>query len=95
MIPAAQGAANGALATVLFQNLEYVYYIYIYIYIYTYIYIYNYNYNYNYIRLPSLLGMESQLCYGHFSEFQMCFCGLDPGNLKSETVRAHKRHVCF
>ena len=33
--------------------------------------------------------------YGKFSNFQICFCGLDPGNLKSETVRTHERHVCF
>ena len=33
--------------------------------------------------------------YGQFSEFQICFCGLDPGNLKFETVPTHKRHVCF
>ena len=33
--------------------------------------------------------------YGKFSTFQVCFCGLDPGNLKSETVRTHKRHVRF
>ena len=30
-----------------------------------------------------------------FQNFKFVFCGLDPGNLKSETVRTHKRHVCF
>ena len=25
----------------------------------------------------------------------ICFCGLDPGNLKSETVRTNKQHICF
>ena len=38
---------------------------------------------------------KPQIKYGKFSEFQICFCGLDPGNLKSETVRTDKRHVCF
>ena len=33
--------------------------------------------------------------YGKFSNNHVCFCGLDPGNLKSETVRTYKRHVCF
>ena len=33
--------------------------------------------------------------YGQFSEFHACFCGLDPGNLKFETVRTHKQHICF
>ena len=33
--------------------------------------------------------------YGQFSEFQICFCGLDSGNLKFETVRTNKQHICF
>ena len=33
--------------------------------------------------------------YGKFSEFHVCFCGLDPGNLKFETVRTHKQRICF
>ena len=33
--------------------------------------------------------------YGQFSKFQVCFCGLDPGNLKFETVRTNKQHICF
>ena len=33
--------------------------------------------------------------YGQFSEFHVCFCGLDPGNLKFERVRTHKQHICF
>ena len=33
--------------------------------------------------------------YGQFSTFHACFCGLDPGNLKFETVRTHKQHICF
>ena len=33
--------------------------------------------------------------YGQFSEFHACFCGLDSGNLKFETVRTNKQHICF
>ena len=33
--------------------------------------------------------------YGQFSKFHACFCGLDSGNLKFETVRTHKQHICF
>ena len=33
--------------------------------------------------------------YGQFSKYNVCFCGLDPGNLNFETVRTHKQHVCF
>ena len=33
--------------------------------------------------------------HGQFSEFHVCVCGLDPGNLKIETVRTHKQHICF
>ena len=33
--------------------------------------------------------------YGQFSRFHVCFCGLDPGNLKFETVRTNKQHICF
>ena len=33
--------------------------------------------------------------YGQFSKCHVCFCGLDPGNLKCETVRKHKHHICF
>ena len=28
-------------------------------------------------------------------KFHVCFCGLDPGNLKFETVRTNKQHMCF
>ena len=34
------------------------------------------------------------ICYGQFSEFHVCFCGLDPGNLKFETVQTNKQHIC-
>ena len=33
--------------------------------------------------------------HGQFSEFHVCFCGLDPGILKFETVRTNKQHICF
>ena len=33
--------------------------------------------------------------YGRFSKFHVCFCGLDSGNLKFETVRTNKQHICF
>ena len=34
--------------------------------------------------------------YGKFSNFQICFCGLDSGDLKFETVRTHnKQRICF
>ena len=33
--------------------------------------------------------------YGQFSKCHVCFCGLDPGNLKLETVRTNKQHICF
>ena len=34
-------------------------------------------------------------CYGQFSTFHVCFCGLDPGNLKFETVQTNTQHICF
>ena len=33
--------------------------------------------------------------HGQFSKFHVCCCGLDSGNLKFETVRANKQHICF
>ena len=33
--------------------------------------------------------------YGQFSTFHVCFCGRDSGNLKFETVRTNKQHICF
>ena len=33
--------------------------------------------------------------YGQFSQFHVCFCGLDLGNLKFETARTNKQHICF
>ena len=41
------------------------------------------------------IDLFSGLTYGQFSTFQICFCGLDPGNLKFETVQTHKQHICF
>ena len=33
--------------------------------------------------------------FGQFSKLHVCFCGLDPANLKFETVRTHKQRICF
>ena len=33
--------------------------------------------------------------YGHFSTFHVCFCGLDSGNLKFETLRTNTQHMCL
>ena len=33
--------------------------------------------------------------YGQFSKFHVYLCGLDSGNLKFETVRTNKQHICF
>ena len=33
--------------------------------------------------------------YGQFSKYHVCFCGLDSGNLKFETVRTSKQRICF
>ena len=41
-------------------------------------------------RRPLLVAL-----YGQFSKCHVCFCGLDPGNLKFETVRTNKQHICF
>ena len=49
-------------------------------------------------------GIEDRRCekagpeytmYGQFSKFHVCFCGLDSGNLKFETVRTSKQHIGF
>ena len=43
-------------------------------------------------------ALNSRVCltsYGQFSKFHVCFCGLDSGNLKFETVRTNKQHICF
>ena len=32
--------------------------------------------------------------YGQFSKFHVCCFGLDSGNLKFETVRTNKQHIC-
>ena len=71
----------------------------IYIYIYIYIYINN-------AAGPRQMGgpsgriLSTQISnsmkpYGQFSQFHVCFCGLDPGNLKFETARTNKQHICF
>ena len=46
------------------------------------------------LLLPVIIKCKPYL-YGQFSKCHVCFCGLDPGNLKFETVRTHKQHICF
>ena len=41
------------------------------------------------------LGHQARACYGQFSKCHVCFCGLDPGNLKIETIRTNKQYICF
>ena len=50
------------------------------------------------INLVDYTNLETRLyyiAYGQFSNVHDCFCGLDPGNLKFETVQTRKRHICF
>ena len=37
----------------------------------------------------------ARIVYSQFSKCHVCFCGLDPGNSKFETVRTNKQHICF
>ena len=76
--------------------------IYIYIYIYIHIHIYIYIYIWNMPRTQARPAHEQggpssgeNREYGQFSKCHVCFCGLDPGNLKFETVRTHKQHTYF
>ena len=80
-------------------------YIYIYIYTHTHsmcIYIYTHIYIYIYIYIYIERERERytsrviiHVTYGQFTQFHVCFCGLDPGNLKLETLRTNKQHICF
>ena len=84
-------------------------YIHVYIYIYIYIYIHTHkfvsaNSKVSAARLATRRRLDGAMLetsvrernvYGQFSEFQICFCGPDPGNLKFETVRTHKQRICF
>ena len=72
----------------------------VYIYIYIYIYISNYDIiTFGVVQLGLAAGRFDEAApsarYGQFSEFQTCFCGLDPGYLKFETVRSHRQRICF
>ena len=49
----------------------------------------------NYKTHKAMGGPASEDLYGQFSKFHVCFCGLDPGNLKFETVRTNKQRICF
>ena len=59
---------------------------YVCIYIYIYIYIYK-------AREPVSAARCPRPAYGQFSKLHVCFCGLDSGNLKFETVRTNKQHI--
>ena len=47
------------------------------------------------IIIMKQMGSAPKYTYGQFSEFHVCFCGLDSGNLKFETVRTNKQHACL
>ena len=46
-------------------------------------------------HLPDSRFVRTLDGHGQFSKFHVCFCGLDPGNLKFGTVRTNKQHICF
>ena len=63
---------------------------------YAHIYIYIYIYIHTLQRLVLLDTVNRALDkYGQFSKFHVCFCGLDSGDLKFETVRTIKQRICF
>ena len=74
-------------------------YIYIYIYIYTIVIIVYTRRQLARFECQDTGGAEACLAgrmpYGQFSKYHVCFCGLDSGNLKFETVRTHKQHIRF
>ena len=85
----------------MYMSLSLYIYIYICIYIYIYIYIYVCSYCTHLIFKHVLqtglgmgMGMNATAQYGQFSNFHACFRGLDSGNLKFETVRTNKQHIC-
>ena len=46
-------------------------------------------------RLATMTSRSMMHRYGQFSKCHVRFCDLDPGNLKFETVRTNKQHICF
>ena len=46
-------------------------------------------------EINEIYDIDIGCTYGQFSKFHVWFCGLDPGNLKIETVRTHEQHICF
>ena len=83
----------------------YIYvYVYVYMYIYIYIYIYVYTYDWPDRETPpartsssrsTMARTEASSVYGQFSKFNVCFCGLDPGTLKSDIVsKKHPQSIC-
>ena len=82
----------------------YLFHVYIHIYIYIYIYIRcREREMYDVVaRALSMSVSQAAFCaasadipYGQFSKIHVCFCGLDPGNLKFETARTNKQRICF
>ena len=48
------------------------------------------------VQLVSLRSDGCELAfYGQFSNYHVCFCGLGSGNLRFETARTNKQHICF
>ena len=87
--------------TLLVVSLSTYIYIYTHVYIYIYIDIHTYTARANGLACPPLStaagrrALEYSIMYGKFSKFKICFCGLDPGNLKFETVRTHEQPIFF
>ena len=47
------------------------------------------------LRRRPLLEQGGVLLLRSIFKFHVCFCGLDPGNLKFETVRTNQQNICF
>ena len=60
-----------------------------------YIYIYIYICIYTNVSIGGGRSTHSPRGYGQLSKCPVSFCGLDSGNLKFETARTNKQHICF
>ena len=77
------------------------------VYVYIYIYIYIYMYDYTVYMRPTRKTVAVWQVFGGgrgdihdnntviFQNVMFVCCGLDPGNLKFDTVRTNKQHICF
>ena len=74
-----------------YTRVYFILYIYIYHYYITCYMLYSILY---YITVP-VGGLLRGPNYGQFSKSHVCFCGLDSGNLRFETVRTHKQRIYF